>query len=957
MTSEVLAAPGRLKESGNKKYASGEIAAAVDEYTKSIELLDSLSLHGELGGGEEHRKKADLLRATVLTNRAMARYKNGEFEAGELDCSEALELDPGRIKALFKRAQCRERLNKNGDGLRDASRLCRMDPNNKEVVALAVLLRDKISKAAETDSVLSRTLKDVNDGESDVVERAIKLLLSLSAEDHTPISIALMKETGIMNTIFSLCSQGNVPALRLMGSCFQHRPFGESIVTAAASGATPIDQMVDQIVLNLREFSTLVAQGGGGSVEPVNVDLSVACIFFVLQLVHHDEILLRQLPEDSEATNVKMALDRLVPSVATIFASAISSPSAIIRDAGMEAIAQWCPLRNIDDMNDDDIENRKQKTKTIDPVSRGKERASRFRLNDKRRLAASERGLCIARLVTKSLNALLSSTENGGNEKRKAGATLTLIVKAAKGAETVKSIDNEETMNALHVMFEPFMKFGESNDDDAIVASSSRLSSVIRRIGLATALAGADMGQWVMSKEHCIEEIMVLSAAGDEMASEVAAEAICACASFDGGRALLGPVIQTGVIFSLMDSPSPIARSAAASAYTKLGMVSQALKGDSADISTLLNVSLDIISKGGGDGQKLEEDRAIEVLTILVAKTKVKEELVHGSGRCVASLHRLCEIATQLGGPGPVAFGLSTVFKSITISHEEEVKESLKGKDISYDQYEQLKKLATTHGQESKEDILDADTEEATRIRCVKLVEAGGVAALKRLCSVAREATTGGPTLIATCKAFRHIATEPETRGYIVSQGGLSCLEKVSDSSSNKEACMEARHATAKTMVSTNPNMIPEESLLGAISSLMELVSDNDSSNLQQFEALLSLTNIASTGEPAQKRIAKKKGIHSIHYHMFSDNKLVRRAATECLPNLLPCKEVVELMALENNARLWVAFAGLEEEDVGTALAACGAIAMASYFKEAAMAFIEADALDTLKEVRRWTEE
>ncbi len=949
--SEVLAAPGRLKESGNKKYANGEVAAAAEEYTKSIELLDSLSLQDEMVGGEEPRKQADLLRATVLTNRAMARYKYGEFEAGELDCNEALELDPGRIKALFKRAQCRERLNKNGDALLDARRLCKMDPDNKEAVALAVLLRDKISKAAETDSLLNRTLKDVIDGDNMVaVERAIKTLLALAAEDHIPISIALMKEAGVTNTIFSLCRQGSVPALRLMGSCFQHRPFGESIVTMLASTA-PNDQPQgnnnNNAVLNLLDFASLVVQEG--SVEHAD-ELAVSCIFFVLQLVHHDDTLLQQLSEDAGEPNVKMALDRLVSAVATIFATAISSQSAIIRDAGMEAVAQWCPLRNIDDMNAD-TQNGNPARRTIDPASRGKERASQFRLNEKRRLAARERGLCIARLVANPLYVLLSSTVKDGCEKHKAGATLTLITKAVNVAETVKSSDHEETTNALHAIFEPLMKFGESND--AVDASTSRLTSAIRRVGLVTALAGADMGQWAMAKDHCIDEVMMLSAAGDDIASEVAAEAVCACASFDGGRPLLGPVVQSGVIFSLMDSPSPIARSAAASAYTKLGMVSKALKGDSKDISKLLNVSLDILAKGGG-GLKLEKDRAIEVLTILVAKTKVKEELTHGSGRCVASLNRLCDIASQLDGPGPMAFGLATVFKSITISHEEEVKESLKGKDISYEQYEQLRKLAITHGQEdSKEDPLDVDTEEATRGRCVKLVEAGGVPALKRLCSVGGEGgATGGPTLVAACKTFRHLASEPETRGHIVSQGGLSCLQKVSDNNSfNKEARMEARHAIAKTMVSTNPNMIPEESLLGTISSLMALVHDNDSTNLQQFESLLSLTNVASTGESAQKRIAAKKGANAIHYHMFSDHELVRRAATECLSNLLPCKEVLEHMAKENNARLWVAFAGLEEEDLSTTRAACGAIAMASYYEETAMAFIKAGALDTLKEV------
>ncbi len=949
MISEALAAPGRLKESGNKKYANGEMAAAVEEYTKSIKLLDSLSLQDEMVGGEEPRKQADLLRATVLSNRAMARYKHGEFEAGELDCNEALELDPGRIKALFKRAQCRERLNKNRDALLDARRLCAMDPDNKEAMALAVLLRDKISKAAETDSILNRTLKDVLDGDDTVkVGRSIKTLLALAAEDHIPVSIALMKETGVTNTIFSLCRRGNVPALLLMGSCFQHQPFGECIVAASTA---PNDQPPQEnnnnnntVVLNLCDFVSLVVQEEG-SVDHAE-ELAVSCVFFVLQLVHHDDILVRQLSEDAEELNVKMTLDHFVSTVAAIFSAAITSQNAIVRDAGMEAIAQWCPLRNIDDMNADT-----QNGGTIDPLSRGKERVSRFRLNEKRKLAARERGLCIARLVANRLYVLLSSTVKDGCEKHKAGATLTLIVKAVNVAETVKSIDHEETTNALHAIFEPLMKFGDSND--AVDAPTSRLTMAIRRVGLATALAGADMGQWAMTKDHCIDDVMMLSASGDDTASEVAAEAVCAFASFDGGRSLLGPVVQSGVIFTLMDSPLLIARSAAASAYTKLGMVSQALKGDSTDISKLLNVSLDILTKSGG-GLKLEKDRAIEVLTILVGKTKVKEELTHGSGRCVASLSQLCDIASHLDGPGPMAFGLSTVFKSITISHEEEVKESLKGKDISYEQYEQLKNLANTHGQQdSKEDPLDVDTEDATRRRCVKLVEAGGVAALKRLCSVGAEGgATGGPTLVAACKTFRHLATEPETRGHIVSQGGLSCLQKVSHSnSSNNEARMEARHAIAKIMVSTNPNMIPEESLLGTISSLMAIVHDNDSTNLQQFEALLSLTNVASTGESAQKRIAAKKGANAIHYHMFSDHELVRRAATECLSNLLPCKEVLEHMAKENNARLWVAFAGLEEEDLNTARAACGAIAMASYYEETAMAFIKAGAIDALKEV------
>ena len=66
-------------------------------------------------------------------------------------------------------------------------------------------------------------------------------------------------------------------------------------------------------------------------------------------------------------------------------------------------------------------------------------------------------------------------------------------------------------------------------------------------------------------------QAMTLAASGDEVAQEAAAECFCSAASFDGGRALLGPVVESGVIFALMESKSQAARSAAAR-WGKCGM-------------------------------------------------------------------------------------------------------------------------------------------------------------------------------------------------------------------------------------------------------------------------------------------------------------------------------------------------------------------------------------------------
>lgn len=54
----------------------------------------------------------------------------------------------------------------------------------------------------------------------------------------------------------------------------------------------------------------------------------------------------------------------------------------------------------------------------------------------------------------------------------------------------------------------------------------------------------------------------------------------------------------------------------------------------------------------------------------------------------------------------------------LCVSKEEELKESFKGKDMTYEQYEQLKKLNESHGQGPKEDATDTkDNPDAARRR------------------------------------------------------------------------------------------------------------------------------------------------------------------------------------------------------------------------------------------------
>ena len=61
---------------------------------------------------------------------------------------------------------------------------------------------------------------------------------------------------------------------------------------------------------------------------------------------------------------------------------------------------------------------------------------------------------------------------------------------------------------------------------------------------------------------------------------------------------------------------------------------------------------------------------------------------------------------------------------------------------------------------------------------------------------------------------------------------------------------------------------------------------------LENFEALMALTNLASIGESVRKRILKENGFSYIEQYMFEEHSMLKRAATECICNLVVQEEV-----------------------------------------------------------------
>jgi len=157
-----------------------------------------------------------------------------------------------------------------------------------------------------------------------------------------------------------------------------------------------------------------------------------------------------------------------------------------------------------------------------------------------------------------------------------------------------------------------------------------------------------------------------------------------------------------------------------------------------------------------------------------------------------------------------------------------------------------------------------------------------------------------------------------------------------------------AQHTIAKILVTTNPALLNTSQCMGSIQPLIILVRDNDSSDLQTFEALLSLTNLASFNDSTKQHIVAEKGISVLSYAMVSNHELVRKAATEAMSNLIPHPDMIEHLRDHEKLKVWIAFSSDFEDHLECARAALGCLAMVTQDPLIATEFSKASNAETM---------
>uniref|UniRef100_A0A8D0NUE9 Protein unc-45 homolog B n=1 Tax=Sus scrofa TaxID=9823 RepID=A0A8D0NUE9_PIG len=298
---------------------------------------------------------------------------------------------------------------------------------------------------------------------------------------------------------------------------------------------------------------------------------------------------------------------------------------------------------------------------------------------------------------------------------------------------------------------------------------------------------------------------------------------------------------------------------------------------------------------------------AVEGLAYLTLDADVKDDFVQD----IPALQAMFELAKT--PDKTILYSVATTLVNCTNSYD--VKEVIP-------ELVQLAKFSKQHVPEEhpkdKKDFVD--------MRVKRLLKAGVISALA--CMVkADNAILTDQTKELLARVFLALCENPKDRGTIVAQGGGKALIPLALEGTDVGK-VKAAHALAKIAAISNPDIaFPGERVYEVVRPLVRLL-DTQRDGLQNYEALLGLTNLSGRSDKLRQKIFKEKALPDIENYMFENHDQLRQAATECMCNMVVNKEVQERFLADGNDRLKLVVLLCGEDDDKVQNAAAGALAM-----------------------------
>ncbi|XP_067935381.1 protein unc-45 homolog B-like isoform X2 [Watersipora subatra] len=837
-----------LKEEGNSHFKSGNYSEALVCYTKALDI-----------GGEAPSAAFQL---AVHSNKAACYLKLQDPKHAQIEASKALEYNSNDVKALFRRCQALELLDRKEEALKDAVKLRNLDPKNKAIVSvlqrLSAWAQQKNDRIDSTESKVSQMVELVffdTSGNKEKREQALSNLLVLAREEAGSTK---MLEAGLVSKFKALLQkvEGNMKlnVIRILASLSVH---------SIEKAETVFD------VMGLPLLISLFSQPGEDACNATS-NLFQSLINGITDLhIFREEKAKHEIHKEKTGT----------PHGSKFKPLKLSSYQQDLIDQIMRYLVKYINSNKVSAYGRDCIIQLIIRNVTS---SDGLNWTKRFLETD-----GSTRLMEIAGMTSgKSTIPVSSSTR------------LHCSVLMSKIWDDTMTDQQREQIRTLtdEYFVEQFADASFDSKLDAIVA-------------LSTLLQGpTELGNSVLAKPGIMDMLLALAGSKEIAHQLIAVEALVhATSKKDKCVGIVDTAIP--VLKQLyQDSPSDNIKVRALVGMCK---ISSSSGTDAAD-KTVSDDSQLALSRScrkflANESKDVDLRKwSVEGLAYLTLDAEIKEELVTDK----AAIQALIDIAKV--GDQTVMFPAATVFVNLM---------------NAYDKPEimpEMKQLAEYAKQKVPEDH-PKDKEEYVSKRIDTLISYGVGSAAVALASIVTE-SNGCKELLS--RVFLALVTNAKDRGKLVQQGGGKVLIKLALDNSLTGKGLAAQ-ALAKMAITMNPEVaFPGQRILEVVRPLLKLLHP-DRTALQNFEALLALTNITSASDSARQRVVSERGVADIEMYMIDDHEMLKRAATECLCNLVLNEQVAEAHFGENDkVKLLTLYCGDEDEAVQRA--ACGALAILS---------------------------
>ncbi|GAX84618.1 hypothetical protein CEUSTIGMA_g12039.t1 [Chlamydomonas eustigma] len=143
----------RRRKQGNELFAQGKHQEALGKYSMSLSYLDEdflMQLEGL------YLDKAHEVKVPVHLNMAACQLQIEDYHTAIYNCSEVLTLQPGNVKALYRRGRARHMLSQTEEALKDLEDALKRSPKDAAVLGELSAVKASIKKERQAQAQLFR---------------------------------------------------------------------------------------------------------------------------------------------------------------------------------------------------------------------------------------------------------------------------------------------------------------------------------------------------------------------------------------------------------------------------------------------------------------------------------------------------------------------------------------------------------------------------------------------------------------------------------------------------------------------------------------------------------------------------------------------------------------------------------------------------------------------------------